>query len=250
MRRADVHFHILPGVDDGPQTVEESLELARLAVADGTGTVVATPHVRAAPLDELPERVEELGARLREAAIPLELRCGGELAAGDVEAATDPQLRSISQGPPDAAWLLLEAPLPDHTATLEDCTRAARELRARGFAVVLAHPERCAPLFDDGAAALERELSAGALLQLNASSLLGRHGPSARRRALGLATDGRASMIASDAHTRERGPGLTRAHEALCAGGAAPEIARGLVDVGPRVALDRGVPLAAGAAAG
>jgi tyrosine-protein phosphatase YwqE len=43
---ADIHFHLLPGVDDGPADMDETLELARMASAEGTATVVATPHVR------------------------------------------------------------------------------------------------------------------------------------------------------------------------------------------------------------
>jgi len=250
--RADLHFHLLPGVDDGPQTVEQSLELARLAVADGTSTVVATPHVRAVDLDQLPARVAEFRAQLRAAGIALDVRCGGELAAGDVGAATDRQLQSISHGRGDVRWLLLEAPLPDHSATLDDLLSAAAELRARGFAVLLAHPERCDALFDDDAAALEHELCAGSLVQLNASSLLGRHGPSARRRALQLAKNGRASVVASDAHTAERGPALSAARHVLLTSGAGHARARSLIDVGPRTALDRGLrarPRAAPAAA-
>ena len=70
MNYADVHFHLLPGVDDGPEDMAESVELARAAVADGTTTVVATPHVRTdfvtEPL-ELPERVREVREALARA---------------------------------------------------------------------------------------------------------------------------------------------------------------------------------------
>src|SRR6478752_7185070 len=80
--RAEIHFHILPGVDDGPATMEESVELARLAVRDGTRTVVATPHVRGdffTDVHELPLRVRELNARLRLEGIPLIVHQGAEL---------------------------------------------------------------------------------------------------------------------------------------------------------------------------
>src|SRR3954454_25254389 len=66
--RTDIHFHALPGVDDGPATMEDSLELARLAVRDGTRTVVATPHIRREYLadpSEVRPRVAELQDRLR-----------------------------------------------------------------------------------------------------------------------------------------------------------------------------------------
>src|SRR6267142_2138433 len=76
MSYSEIHFHLLPGVDDGPPSLEQSLELAQLAVADGTRTIVATPHVH--PLhvtdpSEIRDRVLELDARLRAARIPIEV---------------------------------------------------------------------------------------------------------------------------------------------------------------------------------
>jgi Capsular polysaccharide synthesis, CpsB/CapC len=61
--RVDLHFHVLPGVDDGPATLEDSLRIAQLAVRDGTRLAVATPHVRSDHLvsvDHLHERVRAL----------------------------------------------------------------------------------------------------------------------------------------------------------------------------------------------
>ena len=65
--RAELHFHILPGVDDGPVSTDESLELAELAVRDGSSTVVATPHVRDVDVGEVDDRATELRRRLGEA---------------------------------------------------------------------------------------------------------------------------------------------------------------------------------------
>src|SRR4051794_41984450 len=67
MSYADIHFHILPGVDDGPSSMDESVALAAAAVTDGTRTGVATPHVRSGFLtdvSDLPDRVRELEERL------------------------------------------------------------------------------------------------------------------------------------------------------------------------------------------
>ena len=79
----DLHSHILPGVDDGARTIEESVEIARAAVADGIEAMAATPHVR----DDYPtgaatmeQRVDEVRAALLEAAVPLRLHTGGEIA--------------------------------------------------------------------------------------------------------------------------------------------------------------------------
>ena len=114
-RRIELHFHLLPGVDDGPEDMDEAVTLARLAVEDGTGLVVVTPHVRELVrqklIDSLPERVAELRAALRAAAVPLEIAPGAELAHDDLPALGDRELEAIAQGPPDARWVLIEAPL-------------------------------------------------------------------------------------------------------------------------------------------
>src|SRR4051812_3717773 len=141
--RTDIHFHVLPGVDDGPATMEDSLELARLAVRDGTRTVVATPHIRReflADPSEVPDRVAELQDRLQMEGIPLRVLAGGELDCEMVGCLSQQELGQIGVGPAEARWLLLESPFTG----LQPLVEAAAELRARGFGVVIAHPERAA----------------------------------------------------------------------------------------------------------
>jgi len=180
VQRAELHFHLLPEVDDGPVDLEDSLELARLAVADGTSLVTVTPHVRdllaLGILAEVRARVREVQNALNAAGVPLDVRTGAELAHDDVPALGDRALDAIAQGPRDNRWLLIEAPLFGDAAGFLDATA---ELRARGFGTLIGHPERCAELMlDDGA--VDRELDAGAVLQVNASSLTGRHGADAQ----------------------------------------------------------------------
>src|SRR3954452_23177956 len=101
--RAEIHCHILPGVDDGPATLEDSVELARLAVRDGTRTVVATPHVRAdffTDVHELPHRVRELNARLRLEVIPLKVIQGAEVGPDMVGQLDGRGLEQVAIGPP------------------------------------------------------------------------------------------------------------------------------------------------------
>jgi protein-tyrosine phosphatase len=104
---ADLHFHLLPGVDDGPGDMAASLELARAAVADGTTTVVATPHVRppfVCDVSELRERVAELRAALDAAGLELEVRRGGEVHHRMVGRLDQAELDSIAHGPPGSRW--------------------------------------------------------------------------------------------------------------------------------------------------
>jgi protein-tyrosine phosphatase len=250
MRRAELHFHLLPGVDDGPVDLQEAIELARLAVADGTGLVTVTPHVRdllrGGMLEEVPARVEEVGAALAEAGVPLELRPGAELAHDDVALLGDAELDAIAQGPPGRRWVLLEAPL--FSQDLAGFRAATAEVRARGFGTLIGHPERCAVLMRaDGAVAAERR--AGALLQVNGSSLTGRHGHDAQRWGVELIRGGTADLIASDAHRPSRGPVLGAALEALAAAGIPQARAEPLVSDVPRALLAQGMAAARAARA-
>jgi protein-tyrosine phosphatase len=241
-RGADVHFHVLPGIDDGPATLEESLELARAAAEEGTGTIVATPHVRpdfVTDVLELPERVRELQHALAAQDIPVGVRCGGELGHELVGRLSQQELEAIAQGPPDARWLLVEAPFE---RIGEEFHRATSELRERGFAVLVAHPERSADASVDGSAALRRELREGSLAQLNALSLSGGHGAEAEHAAFRLVDEGMASIVGSDAHGRTRPPALAKALRSLLGRGVDPGVARALTASGPRRLLARGIP--------
>ena len=250
LQRAELHFHLLPDVDDGPADLDEAVELARLAVADGTSLVTVTPHVRdllrAGILGELPARVREVAAALRRAGVPLELLTGAELAQDDVALLGDAELDAIAQGPPGARWVLLEAPL--FGGDLDGFLAATAEVRARGFGTLIGHPERCGRLMRaDGAVAAE--LRAGARLQVNGSSLIGRHGSEARGWGIELLRTGRADVIASDAHRPRRPPVLSAALDALAAAGLPRAEAEAFTGAVPRELLRHGLAPATGARA-
>ena len=251
MSRVDLHFHLLPGVDDGADTVAESVALAAAAAAEQTCTVVATPHVRpgfVTDVFELPERVRELELRLIEEGVGVALRCGGELAHYMVGSLTQAELELIANGPPGARWLLVESPF---AGLSEDFTAATDELRDRGFAVVVAHPERAAGSGEgEGAEALRHEERCGSMLQVNAWSLAGRHGVEAQDIARALLMSGRAQLIASDAHGGERAPALALGVEFAEHAGFTAAAAERLVGSNPRRLLERGLSSAAASVAG
>src|SRR5438045_3112116 len=98
----DLHFHLLPGVDDEPATMGDALELAADAIAAGTRTVVVTPHVRhdfLTSVRDLPDRVRELRAALAAEGMALDLRCGAELGHDMVGRLRQRDLELIAQGP-------------------------------------------------------------------------------------------------------------------------------------------------------
>jgi protein-tyrosine phosphatase len=236
--QTELHFHLLPGVDDGPSDDTEAIDLARLAVEDGTGRVVVTPHARLADVDSLSWMTERLQAVLRGAGIALELCAGGELAPGDVASLEQEQLELLAHGPPGQRWLLLEAPLFSGTRDLES---AAEELRERGFGVLIGHPER-SPVTPDSV--IRGQVARGAVLQLNASSLTGCHGGEARRRAIALARSGLPFLLASDAHSPARPPQLTPAAVTLVAVGVDRCAVHAAVDVLPEAILGEGLAAA------
>lgn len=245
--RAEVHFHLLPGVDDGPESIEESIGLARAAVTEGTGTIVATPHVRGdfvTDVRDLPDRVQEVRDRLAREKVQVTALCGAELGADMVGRLGQADLETVAVGPPGARWLLLETPfggLDEHLHVV------AEELRDRGFGVVLGHPERSADALAGDDAGLELERARGTALQVNASSLSGDHGPAVQAAALRLMAAGLVEAIASDAHSEARGPALERGLRTALDHGIPKPVARRAADFGPARLVTRGLvtPVAA-----
>jgi protein-tyrosine phosphatase len=239
MSYAELHFHLLPGIDDGPSSIEQSVELAAAAAAEGTRTIVTTPHVHTqwvTDVSVLPERVREVNDKLAARRIRIEVLCGGELDLAMVSRLSQRDLDTIAHGPPGRRWVLLEAPL---TGIDGSYTVAADDLRERGFAVVVAHPERALRWSDAGWETLEHELSAGSVVQINAWSVAGLYGELVRATALWLLRTAPRAVIASDAHGGSRMPALGLAVDALAAA-RVPEPHR-LIDAVPRGLLEQGL---------
>lgn len=212
----DLHCHLLPGVDDGPATFEDSLELARAAADGGTRTVVATPHVDhrwgVTPGDIGPA-VTELRAGLRAAGVGLEVLAGAEIAIPRLVELDDEALKHVTIG--DGPYLLVESP---HTAAGGEFHAYVISRRHAGRRIVLAHPERCAVLMRHPQRLVEM-VDAGVVCSITSSSLRGAFGAPVRRFALDLLAAGLVHNIASDSHgAHQRGPDL---REGLAAAEAA-----------------------------
>jgi protein-tyrosine phosphatase len=235
----DLHFHILPGVDDGPATPDESLALGRLATAEGTDCVVATPHVRDLDPATIPERVRDLQACFDREGVQIMLMPGGEVDLASAAELGDAALDAIAQGPQGRRWILLEAPLGPTPPQAVD--EAVWVLRARGFGSVIAHPERSPALVGAHADALRKLARAGARVQVSASSIVGAHGDAAREAGLALLRSGLADAIASDAHSSERPPRLVEAAGILAREGLPPPLIQRLFQATPRELIQEGV---------
>jgi protein-tyrosine phosphatase len=197
----DLHCHLLPGVDDGPATLEETVAYARDALAAGTGTIVATPHVEQVDVDELPGRVDEVRAALRGAGIDLRVEVGGELKPESIGQLDGTQLDLIAHGPPGARWLLYEVPFGGVDDAFLD---GAEELRARGYGLLLAHPERSRGLLAGGLRRLEPALCAGGRFEVNVGPLAGFETAEREEAARHLLDRGALHVVATDAHPPRR----------------------------------------------
>ena len=199
-RVIDLHCHLLPGVDDGPATVDESASLAAALVREGVTTVAATPHLRSdhprVVVGELAERTEALALELQARGLELEVVSGGELDLTWAHRASDHELRLASYGGAGST-LLLETPYGPLPDVFE---HVVGRLRERGFRLLLAHPER-SPTFQSEPERVERLVAAGVLVQVTAMSLLSGRSSGSRRLARRLLERGCAHVLASDAHS-------------------------------------------------
>jgi protein-tyrosine phosphatase len=193
----DLHCHLLPGIDDGPQSTEGSLALARLAVEWGTRTIVATPHVSwrygndSATIARL---TQGTASAIGEAGLALDVVPGAELAMTRMPELDASERSALLLG--DGPWLLLECPF---SAVLTGLEQLVVELEGEGHRIVIAHPERCQAFHRD-TGLLERLVDDGALVSITAASLVGGFGERVRRFALDLVDAELVHNVASDAH--------------------------------------------------
>jgi protein-tyrosine phosphatase len=205
-RFVDIHSHVVPSGDDGVQTIAEGLRLARDAFEHRTGLLYATPHVSPAlPLTEERERrIRNAFAELREQA-PLELRLGFELTPMRAFLEEDPWRYVLEQ----TEYVLVEIPFAGSAAVFLE---VGEWIDRAGLMPVVAHPERTeAVLRNPGLA--DELAERGWPLQVNASSLLGRHSPEMERAGWRLIDDGLAALVASDGHRATRPMLLDGAYE-------------------------------------
>lgn len=204
----DLHAHLLPGVDDGPATLEDALAMARAAVAAGIATMAATPHIDhvhgVEPVSVGPA-VERLQAALTDEGIPLQVVPGGEVALTRLPELADEELSAVALA--GGPWILLECPLDLAGGPLEE---AVFSLQIRGFEVLLAHPER-APMFLRAPHRIRGLADQGARTSVTAGALAGAFGRTPQRLALRMLEDGLVHTVASDAHDARRRPPVLRA---------------------------------------
>jgi protein-tyrosine phosphatase len=197
----DLHCHILPGLDDGPSTMDESLAMAEMAVADGITRVVATPHASERYLFEF--------ARVRQLCGELQARVGGglEIATGCDFHLNPENLSALRK---DASqfcinqhdYLLLEF---NEISIPLSMDQTLHEIQLSGIRPIITHPERNS-ILRTHPERLRSWVRRGCFGQVTGGSLTGVFGPVAQKNSLDWTRGGLIHFVASDAHNTRRRP--------------------------------------------
>jgi protein-tyrosine phosphatase len=199
LKMIDLHSHILPVIDDGSRSLKESVQLAWAYERAGYRRVVATPHMVPGTqwmpsVDLIESLVFDLNRAIQDQ--------GGELeVATGMEIALDPQISELldtgglrSLG--NSTYLLIEPPFQQFPPGWEQIIFS---IRAKGYAILLAHPERCMQLADN-ADVVDRLKNAGVFFQINLGSVSGRYGRAVARTAQAMLRQGQVHCLATDSH--------------------------------------------------
>jgi protein-tyrosine phosphatase len=214
-RCVDIHCHCLPGLDDGPATLEQSLRLCQALVDDGITSVVATPHQLGRyegrnDAHQIRLAVSELESALEQQRIPLDIAPGADVRiherlpqlflAGEVLTVADANRHILLELPHE----LMVDPLP-----------TIRALQDLGLQSIVTHPERYRYL-REAFEPMRAWIQAGAVFQVTAGSLLGEFGNSAFELAWQLVRENMVELIATDSHdATKRPPRLSAALQQL-----------------------------------
>ena len=213
-RRVDTHSHLLPGVDDGCKSIEDSIDCAKILVANGYSHAFCTPHIwhnnRGISRTSVPRLVKMLQTELDAAQVPLTLMPGGEMNLFlGVDKTPEDEVVPLGLG----KYMLVDMWFSELPPFFEG---AVEWLQAMGLSVVLAHPERMRAIQDDPEL-IDYIQSLGVYLQGNLQCFTDKPEALTRRCAEQFLLDGKYFILGSDTHNPEtidvRMGGLARVRE-------------------------------------
>ena len=228
----DIHSHILYGLDDGPETLEESVAMIRIAAAAGTTDIVATPHADLR-FTFCPEVVDEKIRELKVVSgtqVAIHRGCDFHLYFENIQRALEDPSRYTVNG---KRYLLVEF---SDLMILDSVSDVFGRMLSAGITPVITHPERNAALCRrlDG---IRHWVEAGSRVQVTAQSFLGRFGKRARAASEEMMERGLVHFVASDAHdATDRAPVLDEAYKLVARRYGGP-CAHALFVANPRAVL-------------
>lgn len=210
----DIHSHILPGVDDGAKSLENSIEMAKIYLENGIKKVIATPHyiegIASKTFDENKVILNKLKDKLRDESLNLEVVLGNEIMIS-LEILNDIEDKRVStlNG---TNYVLIELPMFDIPLYTEDMIY---EILLKGYIPIIAHPERNAKIIENPNI-LYNYINSGVLTQLNLPSLEGSYGSKIGETAKILLRHNMIHFVATDSHgARRRSPNISNSLEIL-----------------------------------
>ncbi|MBQ7616060.1 MAG: protein-tyrosine-phosphatase [Butyrivibrio sp.] len=203
----DMHCHIMPGVDDGSQDMATSLEMLRIAEKNGITHIILTPHHKPMHHNVSPEHNVLYRKKLQEAAKDEGLKV--KLFSGNEIYYSDKTMEELEQGKicslAGSDYVLVEF---HPTNPFKAIQNAMNRVQAAGFIPIIAHVERYSDIAGH-ASRVQDLIDMGCLIQVNASSVMGKYGFGISHFTKKLLKDGLVHFIASDAHdTKSRAPKL------------------------------------------
>lgn len=212
MNFVDTHCHIIPGVDDGPPDMDTSIEMGRLAAADGITTIVATPHIIEGVYDgaDIRERVAHLQSCFSQNGIGIKLVAGAEIPLSLCFTGNKEALADLTIG--DSDFLLMET----YDASLNQLTNAVCKVRLCGLYPILAHPERTVYPGKNLDSLVRAVAGNDVFIQITAAGIEGGFGKKIQRRCMDMLKSGMVQLVASDAHSgNARPPALAESFRIL-----------------------------------
>ena len=210
----DIHSHVIPCVDDGSQSIEQSVKMLEIAASEGISTIIATPHQKADRRCVTPEgivkRIEILQKKADELKIPVKLFPGNEIfyRHGLGELLELGKIRTLA----DSHYVLVEFLPGEDFGYIRD---ALNRLISFGYWPVVAHVERYMNVVKNLQKAEELKEDTGCYFQINAASVMGEHGFGEKAITRKLLKQGAVDFVGTDAHRSEgrRGPRLRECAE-------------------------------------
>ena len=195
----DIHSHIIPGVDDGAETLVDSVEIVRELVAQGVTDIITTPHfvdgsAYESPREKNNELFAELLAALKEHEIKVNIYLGNEIYITERidQLIKDGMISTLA----DSKYILVELPLNGEYTNYEDILES---LGYFGYRVILAHPERYG-IFQEDYSKLMNLCEMGILLQCNIGSVIGKYGKDVKKQVKRLMKEKMVFCFGSDIH--------------------------------------------------
>lgn len=199
----DIHCHILHGLDDGPKSLEQSMELCRELQKKGIEKIIATPHFISGDdyvptVEEILEKVSFLQQELDKEDIKLKIYAGMEVYASHdtIERIKNNEVLSLN----NSRYILIEFPFETIPRYISDLLFA---MQLEGFTPIIAHPERYCSMYRKSKL-LKELVEKGVLLQINSESIMGAYGKRAKKAANELLKAGMVHFIATDSHSLHR----------------------------------------------